>query len=62
MNNKIEIITCPTGDWEVLKFNGELFADGHSIRQHDWIELLRKLGHEVIETEISDEQMENGDY
>ena len=55
----IELITCPSGDWEILKRNGRVFASGHSIRNHEWLELLYSLdGFTIHETEISDEEME----
>ncbi len=53
--DNIEIITCPLGDWTILKVNGKEFDSGHSI---DWIDLLRFFGHDVKVTEISDEEME----
>ncbi len=59
---KIEWITCPNGDWTAVRVNGEYFADGHSISTWDILELFRRLGAEVIETEVSDEAMETGDY
>jgi hypothetical protein len=62
MRAKIEWITCPSGDWEVIKVNGTVVADGHSISPWDIKEMFRSLGHDVIETEVSDEQMEEGDY
>jgi len=60
----IELITCESGDWEVLRVNlGEDFeTSGHSIDNWDWIELLKILGYEVEKREISDEDMENGKY
>ena len=60
----IELITCESGDWEVLRVDfGENFeASGHSISNYDWIELLEKLGYEVEQKEISNEDMEMGVY
>lgn len=60
----ITLITCDSGDWEVLRVNlGEYFqSEGHSIPNHTWIELLNLLGFEVEEKEISDEDMEYGRY
>lgn len=60
----IELITCETGDWEVLRVNlGEDFeVDGHSISNYTWIKLLKLLGHEVETREISEEDMEYGRY
>lgn len=60
----IELISNESGDWEVLRLDiGEGFhAEGHSISNWDWIELLDVLGYKVEKIEISDEKMENGDY
>ena len=60
----IELISCESGDWEILTVNyGEDFqASGHSISNWDWIRLLSILGFEVDKKEISDEDMENGEY
>ena len=65
---KLELITCEAGDWEILRMDGkESFisdyeAEGHSISNYDWIQLLKVLGFEVTEKEISDEDMEDGRY
>ena len=60
----IELITCESGDWEVLRVNlGEDFDfSGHSIPNHEWVRLIKMLGYEVEEKEISDEDMEFENY
>jgi len=60
----IELITCESGDWEVLQVNlGEDFIrEGHRISNHDWIKLLKELGYPVTKKCLSDEVMEYGDY
>lgn len=60
----IELITCESGDWSVLRVNyGEDFqASGHSISKWDWIRLLNVLGFDIDTKEISDEDMEDGNY
>ena len=60
----IELITCESGDWEVLRVNlGEDFKrEGHSITRHDWSDLLNFLGYKLEVIEISDEDMEEGNY
>lgn len=60
----IELITCDSGDWEILRMNlGEDFKEsGHRIYNGNWINLLKILGYEVIEKEISDEDMKYGKY
>lgn len=51
----IELIVCPDGDWEVLKIDGEIFEQGHSIQ---WEEVIRFLGYNFKETCISNKEME----
>ena len=60
----IKLITCNSGDWSVLRVNlGEDFErQGHSISKWDWIDLLKLLGYKVETREISDEDMEYGNY
>ena len=55
VDEKIHYAYC--GNWEILECNG-FKASGHSISEHDWCDLLRYLGHDVEEKEISDEEME----
>lgn len=59
---KIEFVTCEGGDWEVLKINEKVFEANHVIDYPIWIEFLKELGFEVVEAEISDEDMEKGIY
>ena len=60
----IELITCESGDWSVLKVNcGEDFDyEGHSIPDAEWVRLLDLLRYTVEQKEISDEDMEEGNY
>jgi len=60
----IELITFDAGDWSVLRVNlGEDFeCQGHSIPESEWIRLIKLLGYEVEKREISDEDMEDGNY
>lgn len=51
----ISITTCSSGDWAVLSINGDEYTQGHSI---DYLQLLKDLGYNVIQTELSDEYME----
>jgi len=46
----IELISCESGDWEVLQVNlGEDFVrEGHRISNQDWIKLLNELGYPVV--------------
>lgn len=59
---QIELITCDSGDWEVLKIDGKTFAENHRLNNYDWVRFLNKLGYKVEEIEISDEDMEMGNY
>lgn len=61
-NMKIELITCDAGDWYVLKVDDKIWHEGHDIPYLEWLSLLGSMGHEVIENEISDEDMEEGNY
>lgn len=54
--NKIEYITNESGDWCVLKLNGEVFDEGHIISGHSWVELIRELNFTVDEIELSDNE------
>ena len=60
----IELISCASGEWEILRMNlGEDYeSQGHSMSNREWIYLLKLLGYEVEVREISDEDMENGNY
>jgi len=60
MRNTIRLITNESGDWEVLLLNEKVYDEGHSIPTYTWADLIRDLGHEVIEEEVTDEEMENG--
>ena len=59
----IELITCECGDWEVLKVDGEIYTEGHSINNRGWMSLIEDLTCiKVIEKEITDDEMEEGEY
>ena len=60
----IEVFTCESGDWQVLRMNlGEDFEySGHSIPTNTWIHLLKVLGYKVEEKILSDEDMEMENY
>jgi len=64
MKPLIELITCESGDYEVLQVNlGEdFFREGHRISNHDWVHLLKELGYPVVKKCLSDEDMGYGDY
>lgn len=56
---KIELITCESGDYEVLKVNDEVYYSGHSIPSNVWMDVFRLNGNKTLTTSISDEEMEN---
>ena len=60
----IELISCESGDWEILRvnFGEDFFREGHSISNYDWINLLKILGYNIEAKEISDEDMEYRKY
>lgn len=59
METYIKLVTCASGDWNILEINGVKFASGHSIPEHTWLELLHKHFSCNIETDcIPDEEME----
>lgn len=62
--HKIELITNESGDWIILKLNDEFFAEGHSIYESEWLDLIKEINPniEIKQKEISDEKMENYDY
>lgn len=60
---QVEYITSPSGDYAVLKLNGRVFSEGHSIGAGTFLDILEnRLGVDVKFTEISDEEMEEGNY
>lgn len=61
----LEYLTCPSGDWEVLKLDGKVFYEGHTIPSEKWLELLGNIYRkrvEITQKEVSDEDMEYGIY
>ena len=57
VKSKIRITTCKSGDWEILECDGYRVSS-HQIMRYDWEKLLRHLGYEVEEVEVTDEEME----
>ena len=51
----ISITSCSSSDWVILSINGDEYTQGHSI---DYLQLLKDLGYNMIQTELSDEDME----
>lgn len=62
MNQTIELITNESGDWSVLKINGKVYYEGHSIPDDIWLKVINQLGAEISSMEISDDDMEEGNY
>lgn len=59
---KVELITSESGDWAVIKIDGKSEYEGHSIADHQWLEILMKAGIEVSSKEVSNEDMEEGNF
>lgn len=51
----IELITCESGDWEILKVGGLIVDAGHEI---NWSEVVKFLGYNFKEEYLTDESME----
>lgn len=60
--NNVELITNEGGDWAILKVDGKIYYEGHNIPDFIWLEVIHKLGAKVSSKEISDEDMEEGNY
>lgn len=62
MKQKVELIKCESGDWIVLKLNGKVIEEGHSIPDMAWLELVSNLDAYAIHRTVSDKDMEEGKY
>lgn len=62
MNNEVEAITSESGDWVIIKLNGEIIEEGHSIPAYGWLSLLERLDVKTSMKEISDEAMESREF
>lgn len=62
MNNEVEVIISESGDWVVIKLNGEVIEEGHSIPTNGWLSLLGRLDVKTSMKEVSDEAMESGEF
>ena len=59
----IELITCESGDWKVIKLDEDTFEEGRTLSNQDWMDLIFELtGIKVGRREISDDEMACGDY
>lgn len=60
---KIEYITCPNGDWVVLKVRDKEYYSGHSVPDFVWLTLLSEQpGTKMFSKEVSDKDMGEGNY
>ena len=55
---KIAYYRHDEGDWELLYVDGKLRYANHSVPEWLWIELLKELGAEVTEKEVTSEWIE----
>ena len=60
----IEHIVNEGGDWVVLRVDGQEYYSGHSVPDFVWMDLITKISPSLLTDckEISDEDMEEGDY
>lgn len=42
--NEVEIIEDEKEEWQILRLNEEVFAEGHFLTNDDWFDLLQELG------------------
>ena len=60
---KVELLTCPSGDWKVLLIDDKVAHSGNSIPDFVWLDALYHANVDSVKTrEISDEDMEQGKY
>jgi hypothetical protein len=63
---EIQVITnnMGSGDWVVVKYNTDTIFEGHRISPRDLVDIINTFysneGAELVE--VTDEQMEQGDY
>jgi len=62
LNNEVEVINSESGDWVIVKLNGEIIKEGHSIPTKGWLSLLERLDVKTSIKEISDEAMESREF
>lgn len=59
MEQFVKLITCESGDWQILEINGREWASGHSISENDWLGLISEhFDCQIARDCISDEEME----
>lgn len=49
------VLELVNDDWTRLRVDGEVFHEGHSIPDHEYLRLLKQLGCEVEETSVQEE-------
>jgi hypothetical protein len=60
---KVELLTCPSGDWKVLLIDDKVVHSGHNIPDFVWLDTLYHANVDSIKSrEISDEDMECANY
>jgi len=58
----VEVIMTEANDWIIIRYDGDVVHEGHSISNTDFCCILREMGQPVKEILISDEMMEQGEY
>ncbi|MEB5480962.1 hypothetical protein P8825_15455 [Shouchella clausii] len=68
---KVTFVTCDMGDWEGIYVNKELFVEGHRVSSDNFLKLIAVhkmfngeilINGEILEINLSDEQMEELGY
>lgn len=54
----VEVITNESHDWVIVRRGNKVLHEAHNISIVDFCWILKELGLEVRDTEISDKQME----
>lgn len=56
-SNIVKFTTNKSNDWEVLQYE-DFQREGHHLDTEDWLDLIKYLGYEVTQEELTDEEME----
>ena len=53
----MKFTTNESNDYEVLQYE-DFHREGHHLDTEDWLDLIKYLGYEVAQEELTDEEME----
>jgi hypothetical protein len=57
---KVTYYAWDSGDWVAAEIDGDLYYEGHSLRDDHWLDILRKAGVEVSEVEVKYREEDGG--